>query len=152
MSEAMPKDVLSGDPAAIEAGLDRWVADLEQNARHYQELQRRVEDVRLSATSADGSVTVTVDADGALVDARFTRRIADVTPEELGRQLLAAVGQARSRIAEQVGLVADETVGGDGARRVTGYYREKFGAPEERPAQRPERRDPDEDVDGSVFH
>ncbi|CCH32512.1 YbaB/EbfC family nucleoid-associated protein [Actinosynnema sp. NPDC047251] len=148
MSEGTARDLFSGDPAAIEAGLDDWVAELERNAEHYQELQRRVDDVRLTATSPNGAVTVTVDASGALVDATFTPKVLNTAPEELGRQLMAAVGQARARITDEVGRAAAETVGGDGAQRITGYYREKFGVPDERPG----RRDRAEDVDGSVYH
>ncbi|WP_158853503.1 YbaB/EbfC family nucleoid-associated protein [Saccharothrix deserti] len=154
----MPGNLFGGDPSEVERGLDEWVSGFERKAAQYQVLQQRVEGVRLSATSPNGVVTVTVDADGSLVDATFTDGIVRTTPDELSRQLLIALSRAKAQITERVREVAGETVGEDGAERIAGYYAQKFaglGEPDQgavRPEQR-QRRPPDEDEfgEGSVY-
>jgi DNA-binding protein YbaB len=155
MAAGMPNDLFRGDPQDIERGLDEWVAGLERNAVRYQELQQRVEAMRLTATSPGGVVTVTVDANGVLLDARFSDRANQTAPDELGRLLLGAITAAKARIVGEVREVADETLGADaGADRIVGHYQERFpDSPEpERPARRPRDGDSDGDFgDGSIF-
>jgi len=156
MTERIPNDLFRGDPQDIERGLDEWVAGLERNAVRYQELQHRVEGVRLTATSPTGVVTVTVDATGALVDVSFTDRIVQTPPEELSRQVLMAVERARGQIVGEVQEVTEETLGadaGDSAERIVGYYRERFpeNAEPAGPPRRPHRGDDDEFDAGSIF-
>jgi DNA-binding protein YbaB len=141
MSDGMPKDLLGGDPADIERGLDEWVAGFERNAARLRELRHRVDEVRLTATSASGVVTVTVDANGTLTDVRFTDRIIQTTPDELRRQLLDAVKQAKSGIVDTVREIADETVDADSAGRIAGYYGQRSGGIGEPGAEAPESED-----------
>ena len=129
MREGMPRDLFGGDPADVERALDEWVAGFERNAARYRELQQRVEEVRLSATSPSGVVTVTVDANGTLVDARFSDRMHQTTPDELSRQLLGAINRAKAEIVGKVREVADETLGPDArdsTERIVGYYGQRF--------------------------
>lgn len=157
----MPKDLFGGDPADIERRLDQWVAGFERNAERYQELQRRVDDVRLTATSPSGVVTVTVDATGALTDARFTDRVASISPDELGRQLMTAVNRAKAQIVERVREVAEDTLGPEGrtsADRIVDHVSERFaglGEPDQgaRPSElRRSAPASDDDFDqGSIF-
>ncbi|MEV1119198.1 YbaB/EbfC family nucleoid-associated protein [Actinosynnema sp. NPDC049800] len=151
----VPGDLVGGDPAEVERGLDAWVATFEHKAERYRQLQQRVEGVRISATSPSGVVTVTVDADGALVDATFTDQLARTTPEDLSRQLLIAVRQAKAQITPRVREIAGDTLGEDGAERIAGYYAQKFAASDEPdpPAGPPRRGPTDQDDFGedSVF-
>ncbi|GGU66639.1 YbaB/EbfC family nucleoid-associated protein [Lentzea flava] len=144
-------NLFGSDPSEVERGLDEWVAGFERKAARYQELQHRVEEVRLSATSSNGVATVTVDANGNLVDIRFSDRIVQTTPDELRAQVLGALKRAKTQIAARVREVADDTLGPearDSADRITGYYEQKFGAPDEPPPPPP--RD-DEDYGGSIY-
>ncbi|WP_367127828.1 hypothetical protein [Saccharothrix sp. HUAS TT1] len=87
-------------------------------------------------------MTVTVDADGALVDATFADGIVRTTPDELSGQLLIALSRAEAQITGRVREVAGETVGEDGADRIAGYYAQKFaglGEPDQG-AVRPDQR------------
>jgi DNA-binding protein YbaB len=171
----VPGDLIGGDPAEVERGLDAWVATFEHKAERYQQLQQRVEGVRISATSPSGVVTVTVDADGALVDAKFTDQLARTTPDDLSRQLLIALNDAKAQITSRVREIAGDTLDEDGAARIAGYYAQKFAAPDEpdprggppgtgpssnrpsstgRPSAGPARREPtdhDEFGDDTVF-
>ncbi|MBE1576965.1 YbaB/EbfC family nucleoid-associated protein [Amycolatopsis roodepoortensis] len=129
MGSELPDDLFRGDPVEIERGLDDWVAEFERNAARYQELQHRVEDVRVSASSPGGVVTVTVDANGSVVDAKFTERVHRTSPEELGAQLMGAINRAKAEIAGRVREVADDTLGaeaGASADRIVDYYQERF--------------------------
>lgn len=129
MTEGLPRDLFTGDVGRIERGLDDWVAGFERRAARFQELQHRVEDVRLSATSPSGVVTVTVDANGALIDVRFSDRVNQTAPEELTRQLLGALNQAKARIADSVQEIAAASLGADAGGsvdRIVGYYRDRF--------------------------
>jgi DNA-binding protein YbaB len=159
MSEGISRDLLGGDPDDIERGLDEWVAGFERKAARYQEMQHRVDEVRLSATSPSGVVTVTVDANGVLTDVRFSDRIVQTTPEELSRQLLDAVTKAKTGIAGTVREIAADTVGEEGADRIVGYYGQRFPDLGEPDAGLPQsdvrRRDSDDDDDfgaDSIFH
>ncbi|RZS29533.1 YbaB/EbfC DNA-binding family protein [Herbihabitans rhizosphaerae] len=140
MTQGLPDDLFAGDPDAIERGLDEWVAGFERNAARYTELAERVQDVRLTATSADGSVTVTVDANGVLKDAQFSDKISHTPPAELSRQLLGAIDKAKAGIAATVREVATETLGEDArdsADRIVGHYQERFAdvpEPDQTPA------------------
>ncbi|MCE6995567.1 YbaB/EbfC family nucleoid-associated protein [Saccharothrix sp. S26] len=152
---SVPGDLVGGDPAEVERGLDAWVATFERRAERYQQLQHRVDGVRISATSPNGVVTVTVDADGALVDAKFTDQLVRTTPDELSRQLLAAAKQAKAQITSRVREIAGDTLGEDGAERIAGYYAQKFAGPgEPEPRTEPSRRartDHDDFGEDSVF-
>ncbi|WP_394613702.1 YbaB/EbfC family nucleoid-associated protein [Lentzea sp. JNUCC 0626] len=141
-------NLFGGDPADVERGLDEWVAGFEQNAARYQELQREVDEVRISESSPNGAVTVTIDASGVLVDAKFTERVINTSPDELGRQLLIAVNQAKAKIAGRVRAVAGQVVGDEAGSRITGYYEQKFGAAAE---QSPRASRPDDEGFGSVY-
>ncbi|MFD0205559.1 MULTISPECIES: YbaB/EbfC family nucleoid-associated protein [Saccharothrix] len=149
----VPGDLLGGDPAEVERGLDQWVAGFERRAEAYQQLHQRVEGVRISATSPNGVVTVTVDAEGSLVDAKFTDQLGRTTPDELSRQLLLAVNQAKAQITPRVREIAGDTLGEDGAERIAGYYAQKFTATVEPPPRppRPHRPPDDDSVEDSVF-
>ena len=142
-------NLFGGDPADVERNLDEWVAGFEQKAARYQELQHEVDDVRISETSPNGAVTVTIDASGVLVDAKFTDRVLNTSPDELGRQLLLAVGQAKAKIAGRVREVAGQVVGDEAGSRITGYYEQKFGAEPVR--QPPPRRADDDEGYGTVY-
>ncbi len=142
-------NLFGGDPSEVERGLDEWVAGFEQKAARYQELQHRVEEVRLSATSSNGVATVTIDANGNLVDIRFSDRVIQTTPDELRAQVHGALSRAKAQIAARVREAADDTLGPearDSADRITGYYEQKFGAPGESPPPRD-----GEDYGGSIY-
>ncbi|MEU3621309.1 hypothetical protein BS329_08100 [Amycolatopsis coloradensis] len=160
MSPELPDELFRGDPVEIERGLDDWVAGFERNAARYQELRHRVDDVRVSASSPSGVVTVTVDANGSVVDAKFTERVQQTSPQELGVQLMGAINHAKAGIAGRVREVTDDTLGADAgssADRIVHYYEERFpstGEPTEA-SPRSDRREADDGEEdfggGSIY-
>jgi hypothetical protein len=82
-----------------------------------------------------------VDANGTLIDARFSDRVRQTSPDELSRQLLGAINRAKAGIVGKVREVADETLGPDArdsADRIVGYYGQRFSGIGEPGAGMPE--------------
>src|SRR5262249_60287524 len=113
----------------------------------------------LTAHRPSGVRTVTVDATGALTEARFTDRVASTPPKELGREMMIALNRAKAQIADRIREVAEDTLGPDGrasADRIVGHYRERFsglGEPDYGVRRsEPSRSAPNDDFDhNSIF-
>jgi DNA-binding protein YbaB len=73
------------------------------------DLQRRLEAIRITVVSTDGLVRVTVGPRGELIDVRLTRRATrNMDNEYVSRTILATVHSASERAAERVQtLMAD---------------------------------------------
>ncbi|MEV7549261.1 YbaB/EbfC family nucleoid-associated protein [Amycolatopsis sp. NPDC089917] len=99
------------DPDEAERKMDQWAAGLEQKAQRYAAAQERTEQLRLTATSSDGAVKVTVGADGGMTAIDFGNKARTYPLEELSRQILATMHQAQSGIATQVAEVMQESLG-----------------------------------------
>lgn len=56
--------------------------------------------VRVTATSSDGLVEVTVDSGGVLTEVKFGPKASQAKPEDLGRSVTEA-GQAAARLTQQ---------------------------------------------------
>nr|WP_147459287.1 YbaB/EbfC family nucleoid-associated protein [Saccharothrix variisporea] len=152
MAEPRWEGLLSGDPSQAERSIDDWVEGMRSRADRLQALRDQVEQVRVSETSANGAVTVTVDSSGSPVDVRFTERAAAVRPEELGPLFMSTLAVARARIAGEVRAATEAQLGDDlpdTRRMVVDAYRDRFGeAPP--PAPRTRRRD-DDDFSGDSY-
>lgn len=64
------------------------------------DLPERLAAVRGEARSADGSIEVTVDSSGVVMDVRLTRQALRLTPEGLGRSI-TETARAAARVARQ---------------------------------------------------
>jgi DNA-binding protein YbaB len=149
---SMPRwdGLLGGDPAQVERDVDQWVESLQQRADRMRELHAQVERIRVTETSENGAVTVTVDANGVPVDIRFTDRASQVPPTELGPLVMGCLRTAHSHIAGLVREAASVAVGDDlpeTRQMLVDSYRERFGeaAPEPAPEPRAHRRSRNED-------
>ncbi|MFC3449500.1 YbaB/EbfC family nucleoid-associated protein [Amycolatopsis speibonae] len=99
------------DPDEAERRMDQWAQGLEDKAQRYAAAQERTEQLRLSASSSDGAVKVTVGADGGVTGLEFGNKARTYPLEELSRQILATMHQAQAGIANQVSEVMQETLG-----------------------------------------
>ncbi|WP_181773470.1 YbaB/EbfC family nucleoid-associated protein [Amycolatopsis pittospori] len=102
---------LMRDPEEAERRLDQWATGLEEKAQRYAAAQERTEQLRLTASSSDGAVKVTVGADGGVTAIDFGNKARTYPLEELSRQILATMHQAQSGIATQVAEVMQESLG-----------------------------------------
>ncbi len=128
------------DPAQAgltDAALDRWIADAEQTAARYQRLSADVTAVRVTESTSDGLVTVTVDSAGRMTDLRISERA--LPGPRLAENLMSAMRRAQARLAGRVAELMLETVGEDVAMRdaVLSNYHEAFPAPPESTAPDP---------------
>jgi len=102
---------LMRDPDETIRRMDEWAAGFAAKAERYQAAQEQTEQLRLTATSSDGAVSVTVGADGTVTDLVFTNKVRSFPLEELSRQILGTMRRAQSGIADRVGEVMAQSLG-----------------------------------------
>ncbi|MEU7785176.1 YbaB/EbfC family nucleoid-associated protein [Amycolatopsis sp. NPDC049159] len=102
---------LMRDPDEAIRRMDDWAAGFAAKAERYQAAQEETERLRLTATSSDGAVSVTVGADGTVTDLTFSNKVKSFPLEELSRQILTTMRRAQSGIAERVAGVMSERLG-----------------------------------------
>ncbi|MGA6167436.1 YbaB/EbfC family nucleoid-associated protein [Amycolatopsis magusensis] len=99
------------DPAEVEARIDQWAQGFADKAQRYQAAQAQVEQIRTSASSPDGTVRVTVRADGSVTDLQFSERIRQIAPSELSAMVLRTMQTAQSQVVGQVGETMQAELG-----------------------------------------
>ncbi|GAA3565354.1 hypothetical protein GCM10022222_56370 [Amycolatopsis ultiminotia] len=99
------------DPDDAIRRMDEWAAGFARKAERYAAAQQETERLRLTASSPDGTVQVTVSADGVVSDLVFSSRTRTIPPEELARMVLATMRRAQAGISEQVAEVMTEQLG-----------------------------------------
>ncbi|HUR52556.1 MAG TPA: YbaB/EbfC family nucleoid-associated protein [Gemmataceae bacterium] len=102
---------LMRDPEETIRRMDDWAAGFAAKAERYQAAQEQTEQLRLTATSSDGAVSVTVGADGTVTDLTFSNKVRSFPLEELSRQILGTMRRAQAGIADRVAGVMAENLG-----------------------------------------
>ena len=102
---------LMRDPDETIRRMDDWAAGFAAKAQRYQAAQEQTERLRLTASSADGAVSVTVGADGTVTDLTFSNKVKSFPLEELSRQILTTMRRAQAGIADRVAGVMAEQLG-----------------------------------------
>ncbi|MEV4052192.1 YbaB/EbfC family nucleoid-associated protein [Amycolatopsis sp. NPDC049688] len=128
------------DPDEAIRRMDDWAAGFAAKAQRYQAAQEQTERLRLTATSSDGAVSVTVGADGTVTDLTFSNKVKSFPLEELSRQILTTMRRAQAGIADKVAGVMAEQLG-DEDRETRGALldnlRGRFPNPDEPDEQPP---------------
>ena len=89
--------------AAMRQQVNSLLADLNRQSAALQKAQMQAAEVTSRATSADGLVTVTVNAVGIVTDMQFAPSAFDrSTPDKLARSVVAVTQQAASAAQRQV--------------------------------------------------
>ncbi|MGW4485227.1 YbaB/EbfC family nucleoid-associated protein [Amycolatopsis sp. NPDC004368] len=99
------------DPDEAIRRIDEWAAGFARKAERYAAAQQETERLRLTASSADGTVKVTVGADGVVSDLVFGSKTRTMPPEELARMVLDTMRRAQSGITQRVAEVMTENLG-----------------------------------------
>jgi DNA-binding protein YbaB len=99
------------DPDQAAADIDAWAQGLAAKADRYRLAGERTEQLRMSATSRDGSVKVTVRADGSVDDLELAGRARSMPLPELSNLILATMHKAQANIADEVSEIMAEEVG-----------------------------------------
>ena len=109
------------------AELSRWAEDLEQKAQRYQELHAEMTAVSVTDTSADGRISVTVDANGSTTAITLAAAVRGMDPTAVATELMACTHRAQARLRDQVTGLVQDTVGADEAgRAIVGQYSDRF--------------------------
>lgn len=131
---------LMRDPDETIRRMDDWAAGFAAKAERYQAAQAETERLRLTASSADGAVSVTVGADGTVTDLTFSNKVKSFPLEELSRAILTTMRRAQSGIAERVAGVMSEQLGDEDRETRTALLdslRGRFSDPEDPDAPPP---------------
>lgn len=102
---------LGSDPDEAERRIEQWAQGFAEKAQRYQAVREQTEQIRLTATGADGRVKVTVRADGSVTDVEFTEKIRSMPLQELSAQIMDTMRKAQADIAARVGEVMTEQLG-----------------------------------------
>lgn len=109
------------------AELSRWAEDLEQKAQRYQELHAKMTAVSVTDTSADGRISVTVDANGSTTAITLAAAVRGMDPTTVATELMACTHRAQARLRDQVTGLVHDTVGTDEAgEAIVGQYSDRF--------------------------
>ena len=103
------------DPEEVQRRIDQWAQSFADKAERYRSVQEKTQQIRLSASGANGAVRVTVGADGTVHDLQFSDKIRSMPLEELSSQVLSTIRRAQGGISERVGEVMAETLGDEDA-------------------------------------
>ncbi|WP_370963722.1 YbaB/EbfC family nucleoid-associated protein [Amycolatopsis sp. cg9] len=131
---------LMRDPDEAIRRMDDWAAGFAAKAERYQAAQEETERLRLTASSPDGAVSVTVGADGTVTDLTFSNKVKSFPLEELSRQILTTMRRAQSGIAERVAGVMAERLGDEDRETraaLLDTLRGRFPDPDEPEEQQP---------------
>ena len=111
-----------------EQWLDNWERNATEQAAKAREMADQVGNVQTSASSKDGSVTVTVVASGAMVDLRLSDQIRRFSAGELANEILTVMRAAQARLTSQVSEITARTLGPDSeaGRAIVGSYQQRF--------------------------
>ncbi|WP_037358012.1 YbaB/EbfC family nucleoid-associated protein [Amycolatopsis orientalis] len=126
------------DPDDAIRRMDEWAAGFARKAERYAAAQQETERLRLTATSPDGTVQVTVGADGVVSDLVFSSRTRTIPPEELSRMVLETMRKAQSGITDRVAEVMGRSLGDedpDTRAAMLDSLRSRFPDPDPDPAE-----------------
>ncbi|WP_020667015.1 YbaB/EbfC family nucleoid-associated protein [Amycolatopsis nigrescens] len=137
----------SRDPDEAQARVDEWAQGFARKAQRYQAAQAEAEQIRLTASNGDGSVRVTVRADGSVTDLEFANKARTMPLPELSAQILTTMRRAQADIAGRVGEVMAEQLGDEDLETRTvmlDSLRSRFPDPdaEDEPAPEPPAAEP----------
>ncbi|SDE01209.1 YbaB/EbfC family nucleoid-associated protein [Actinokineospora iranica] len=147
----MTEPAFGVDAATTNAGLDRWASEIQAKADRYNAMQQQVTAITATASSQDGTVTITVDSAGAVTAIHFTEDLKRLPATAMADQVLTTMRAAQAKITDQVTEIVQTTVGDDPAtaEAMISAYRSRFPEPDatvDRPT------DDDDDFGGSIFH
>ena len=102
---------LTGSPEEAEERIAQWARGFEEKAQRYQEVAQDTEQIRLTESSSDGRVKVTVGPDGSMTDLEFSEKIRSMQLRELSSLILDTMRRAQSGIVGRVGEVMTAHLG-----------------------------------------
>jgi YbaB/EbfC DNA-binding family len=107
-----------------------WSASSGKAADRARALSSQVAQLSVTASSADGTVQVTIDGSGAVADLRLGELVRKWPAADIAAEILRIMGRAQAMLATRVAEIAAQTVGADSAtaRAVVGRFQQRFPA------------------------
>ncbi|TDD54766.1 YbaB/EbfC family nucleoid-associated protein [Saccharopolyspora elongata] len=99
------------DPDGARERLAAWKGRIDKLAADTQTMSDRLQQVRATASDPNGLAEVTVDSTGALVGLQLTSRIQRVAPDVVAQAIMATLGDAKNKLADQSQEIIADTVG-----------------------------------------
>lgn len=91
--------------------IDNWTRQLQKQAQRYQAMASRVQEISVTARSADNSVEVTINSKGLLTDLTISESAQGKRMGELSALIMRTVQAAQARIPELLQQAMAETIG-----------------------------------------
>jgi DNA-binding protein YbaB len=120
----------------------------------FARMRAQAEQVSVTETSADGTVTVTVNSGGVLTDLKIADQALGQPGARVAATVLTTMRQAQAQLANRMNEVMQATMADDGATvdRVLSVYRDRFPEPEPDPKPDTEMRfEPNDEPPGSIM-
>ncbi|MGW5646149.1 YbaB/EbfC family nucleoid-associated protein [Saccharopolyspora sp. NPDC003752] len=99
------------DPDGARERLAAWKGRIDKLAADTQTMSDRLQQARATASDPNGLVEVTIDSTGALVGLQLTSRIQRVAPDVVAQAIMATLGAAKNKLADQSQEIIADTVG-----------------------------------------
>ena len=117
-----------------------WQEQIARNAESYRRLDQRLSQLSITERSGDGTVEVTVSADGLMTGLVLKDRWRPPPLPEIAAEIRECLGRAQARIPDLVRQAMAETVGTPdaGAHLILSDARDKFPEPPPREQVRSE--------------
>ena len=129
-AEAWDNDPILEPGAALDR-LAAWKDRIDRLATDTRSMSVQLDRLRVTATDDSGTVEVTVDAQGALVDLRLGRGIQQLEPERVAEAIMTTIREAKGRIAGRAQAIVAETIGTESpaARAIAAQIGERLSTP-----------------------
>ncbi|GAA4619323.1 hypothetical protein GCM10023108_43760 [Saccharopolyspora hordei] len=132
----------------MEQSPEQWLAMMQQRAdemvRQSEQIQQQMQEMAETASDPDGTVSVTVGANGALKDLQIDQRAMRRSAADLRTTILQLAGQAQAAVAGRV-VSAVEPVAGTAGMEFLRSQLPPEPEPEGTPSRRPEVDDHDDE-------
>ncbi|MEU5849258.1 YbaB/EbfC family nucleoid-associated protein [Saccharopolyspora shandongensis] len=99
------------DPDGARERLAAWKGRIDKLAADTQTMSDRLQEVRVTASDPNGLAEVTIDSTGALVGLQLTSRIQRMAPDAVAQAIMATLGDAKNKLADQSQAIIADTVG-----------------------------------------
>lgn len=100
------------DPLAnVQRLVDDWERNAEEKAARYESMRQEVERISITASAANGAVSVTVGPNGIPSDVSMTEAVSRLRPEQIAAAVMEAMGKAQAGYPAELARIVGETVG-----------------------------------------
>lgn len=91
--------------------LDDWSRRARQRLHETQEMAEKLEKLKVTATNPDGTVKVTVDSHGTVVDLVLRDSITSLPADRISTEIMATMRRARNAVGKGAYRIVKDSVG-----------------------------------------